>query len=330
MDRNVVEFRLAPDDVSSIRFGISPGQELAHAVRVLGRPAYHPVQWGWLRRARRQVPGKAFELLRLLVGPDGYLPDFLTSTPAWDLTPDIELDRLREADLRPLRVDLLKRVDRTTGTEQRVLRALADDPEGTRVAVADAWRQCWDSLLGPSWPQLERVLRADIGARSRRMTIHGIGAMVDSLHEAVSWAPHAVRVRLRMHGEVLDCAGSGLVLVPSVMAPRCTVVTEPPAQPTLFYPALGVSERWADAPTGVGGALGELLGAGRAAVLLALADPMSTTEVAAAGRLAVSTASHHLAILRAAGLVDSRRDGQKMVHVRTPLGDALADGGSLP
>ncbi|WP_123814039.1 DUF5937 family protein [Myceligenerans xiligouense] len=326
MHRNVVEFRLAPDDISAIRFGVSPGHELAHAVRVLGQPQYHPLQWGWLRRARGLAPAPAFGLLRLLVGPDGYMPDFLTSTPGWDLGPDEELARLREAGLGPLRVDLLKRVNRTSGPEQRLLRAMADDPERARSATADAWKQCWDALLAPYWPQLERILRADVGVRTRRVTADGLGAMVGTLHEAVSWAPHAVRVRLRMHGEELDCAGSGLVLVPSVMAPRCSVVTEPPAQPTLFYPALGVSERWADDGPGSTEALTRLLGAGRAGVLLAVGAPLSTSEVAAACGLAVSTASHHLSLLSAARLVDARRDGARVLHVRTPLGEALVGG----
>ncbi len=322
----MVELRLAPDDVSAIRFGLSPGHELAHAVRVLQHPAYHPLQWGWLRRARRQVPARAFELLRVLVGPDGYMPDFLTSTPAWDLGPEEELERLRQAALEPLRIDLRKRVDRASGADRRRLEAMADDPERTRTATADAWRELWDAVMAPYWPQLERILRADVGARSRRASIHGVGEMVASLHEAVSWAPDAVRVRLRMHAEVLDCAGSGLVLAPSVMAPRCAVVTEPPAQPTLFYPALGVSERWADGGADAGRALADLLGHGRAAVLLALDAPMSTSEVGAASSLAVSTASHHVSVLRSSGLVDSRREGPRVVHVRTPLGEALLGG----
>ncbi|WP_407319724.1 DUF5937 family protein [Isoptericola halotolerans] len=326
MHRNVVEFRLTPDDLSAIRFGISPGHELAHAVRVLGRPQYHPLQWGWLRQARRRAPARAVELLRLLVGPDGYMPDFLTSTPGWDLGPAEEVERLRETALEPMRVDLHKRVARTSGTEQRLLRALADDLPRTRSAVADAWQQVWDAVLAPYWPQLERLLRADIGVRSRRTTTHGLAAMVDTLNGAVTWDSHAVHVRLRLHGEVLDCAGSGLVLTPSVMAPRCAVVTEPPAQPTLFYPALGVSERWADAAADPTRALAGLLGAGRAGVLLALRAPLSTSEVAAAQGLAVSTASHHLSRLAAARLVDSRREGARVVHVRTPLGEALVGG----
>ena len=104
------------------------------------------------------------------------------------------------------------------------------------------------------------------------------------------------------------------------------MVTEAPAQPTLFYPALGVSERWADAPTSTTDALRSLLGTGRAGVLLALRGPLSTTEIAAAEDLAVSTASHHLSLLRAAGLVHSRREGRTVLHERTPLGEALTSG----
>lgn len=326
MHRKVVEFRLAPDDLSAIRFGLSPGHELAHAVRVLIRPQHHPLQWGWLRSTRQHVPRAAFELLRLVVGEEGYLPDFLTSAPDWDLSPADELDRLRDADVGPMRVDLGKRVLRTSGAERRALQDMADDPAGTRAAVADAWEAFWEAALAPFWPQVERLLRADIGIRSRRVTAHGVGAMVAHLNEAVTWGPDAVRVRLTRHEEVLDCAGSGLVLVPSVMSRACAALTERPAQPTLFYPALGVSETWTTTGAELTTALSALLGEGRARLLLALREPMSTSEVAAGAGLAVSTASHHLGVLRAARLVDGRREGSRVMHVRTPLGEALVGG----
>ena len=150
--------------------------------------------------------------------------------------------------------------------------------------------------------------------------------MIDTLHDGVSWGADAVRVELSAHEEVLDCRGSGLVLVPSVFSRRCAALTEPPAQPTLFYPALGVTETWSDDDADHGAALGALLGDGRARLLRCLQEPLSTTETAAVSELAISTASHHLSVLRAANLVDSRRMGAAVFHARTPLGDALVAG----
>jgi hypothetical protein len=61
VDRKFVDFRLAPDDISAIRFGISPGHELCHAIRVLQRPDDQPMQWGWLREVRDRVPREPFD-----------------------------------------------------------------------------------------------------------------------------------------------------------------------------------------------------------------------------------------------------------------------------
>ena len=72
------------------------------------------------------------------------------------------------------------------------------------------------------------------------------------------------------------------------------------------------------------GALGVLIGASRARVLRALDEPVSTTQLAAALRLAVGAAGDHLAVLLRAGLVDRARAGRSVLYRRTPLGDALA------
>lgn len=70
----------------------------------------------------------------------------------------------------------------------------------------------------------------------------------------------------------------------------------------------------------------QLIGASRAQLLESLDRPMTTTELAAALRLAPSTASRHTSVLREAGLVASRRRGSSVVHTRTPLGEALLNG----
>jgi hypothetical protein len=319
-----VEFHLSPGDIQAVRFGISPGHELAHAVRALLRPSAHPLQWGWMRSARDRVPRESFSLLAAVIGDDGYMPDFLTTAPSWDLTAESELQALRSAPLDPMRVDFGKMVLRSSGTRREALRDMQSHPAEARAMIADAWQEVWHTVLAPVWTQLERVLRADIAVRARTIASAGIAAMADELHPTVSWGAGAVRVRLRRHSELVDCHGSGLVLVPSVMSSwGCMVLTEPPAQPTLFYPARGVTAGWARDATEIASALGALLGPARAGILLASGEPRTTSAVARDAGIAVSTASHHLTVLREAGLIASERQGTRVMQSRTPLGEAM-------
>lgn len=319
-----VEFHLSPGDIQAVRFGISPGHELAHAVRVLLRPEQHPLQWGWLRAVRERLPRASFELLAGVIGDDGYLPDFLTATPSWDMDPEAELDALRSAALEPMRVDFGKMVMRSTGSRQRALLKMQQQPARARTMIADAWQDVWDAAIAPVWPQIDRLLRADIAVRSRTIATSGLSGMADDLHPSVSWGAGAVRVQLRRHSEQVDCRGSGLVLVPSVMSSwGCMVLTEPPAQPTLFYPARGVTAGWARSATENADALGALLGPARAEILLGAGVARTTSQVARDAGIAASTASHHLTVLRDAALIASERDGARMLHLRTPLGEAM-------
>lgn len=324
--RKVVEFRLGSNDISAVRFGISPGLELVHAPRALLRPQTAPLHWGWFRTVQQQARGEAFRLLAVVCGADGYMPDFLTATPSGDMTPEEELERLREVPTERLQFDLQKMVVRSTGARQLEIRDLIEAPDHARRVIADAWQQVWETLLAPVWPQMLRLLRADIAVRARRSSDAGLAHMAATLHSTVTWADEVVRVQMRHHEEVVDCGGTGLVLVPSVMMPTrgCAVLTERPAQPTIFYPAHGVTETWYRDGADALDALTALLGHARARLILELQQPLSTSECAELTDLAVSTASHHLTVLRDAGLVDSRRTGARVLHTRTPLGEALA------
>jgi DNA-binding IscR family transcriptional regulator len=61
-------------------------------------------------------------------------------------------------------------------------------------------------------------------------------------------------------------------------------------------------------------------------LLVDLAEPVSTTVLARKHRIAPSTGSAHLAALRDAGLVSSRRIGHSVVYAQTELGVALIYG----
>ena len=69
-----------------------------------------------------------------------------------------------------------------------------------------------------------------------------------------------------------------------------------------------------------------LMGGTRAAVIQILADQeLTTSELARAVGVSVASASHHASVLRVAGLLESKRDGQRMLHRLTVLGAALID-----
>jgi DNA-binding MarR family transcriptional regulator len=78
--------------------------------------------------------------------------------------------------------------------------------------------------------------------------------------------------------------------------------------------------------------LAGLLGRGRAAALeaIALARGCSTTELARALSCSAASASQHASVLRAAGLIVTRRTGGSVRHTVTPLGRALLGEASGP
>nr|WP_269449753.1 helix-turn-helix domain-containing protein [Auraticoccus cholistanensis] len=240
------------------------------------------------------------------------------------MTPEEEVERLRTVSLEQVRFDLTKVLARSSGRRHERVAAMLAAPAEARERIAEAWSAVWEVALAPYWEQSRRLMTADIALRTQQLAARGLGEVVATLADGVHWRGDAIEVDMRFHSEVVDCAGSGVVLVPSVMSRRCSVLTEKHVQATLFYPVRGVSESWTEPRAPRREALARLLGAGRAEVLLSLDAPRSTSEVAAACGLGAPTASHHLAVLRDARLVDSSRDGGRVLHARTPLGDTLA------
>jgi DNA-binding transcriptional ArsR family regulator len=319
----VVRFVFSVEDLVRTRFAISPMWELVRSLVVLRDPAYAALHVPWLRSLSGRLDGKSLAGAIALLPPRGYTPDFLTPPPAGPLG-SIADDLAALRDTRPavIRSELELFRSQHPRSDELVAPWLAQPRREVR-RMADLLERYWADALEPVWPRVRAFLDADIAYRSRRLAEGGPARLFSELHGLVTWSDDYLDVTVPAHEATVALEGRGLVLLPSAFsATRPRVIDRPPWQPTLIYPARGIATLWADADQAPDG-LARLLGATRAAVLANLSAPRSTTELAERLSLSAATASHHLAALRGAGLVTSRRDGRAVLYVRTPLGDAL-------
>jgi DNA-binding transcriptional ArsR family regulator len=147
--------------------------------------------------------------------------------------------------------------------------------------------------------------------------------LFDDLNPAVRWRDERLVIEHPRVSARRGLRGKGLLLVPSVFVwPRVFSITVPGWQPTLRYPPRGIGELWTGA-TAPSAALTGVFGASRARLLAELANPASTTDLAARTGLTAGGVSQHLTALKAAGLVSAHRVGRFVLYSRTGIAEQL-------
>ena len=204
---------------------------------------------------------------------------------------------------------------------RRIAARLALDPAGSVRLLADQLEAYWHLALAPHWPRIHAVCATDAAAAARSMGERGVRAALAGLHRSLHWDGDTLCVQKHYEATV-HLNGQGLVLAPNIFVwPRIASVSDPPWQPTLFYPARGAAALWE--ATSPAKPATTLLGRTRTEVLVRLGNPATTTAVAASVGVSPATASHHLGVLAGAGLASATRAGREVLYVRTPLGDDL-------
>jgi DNA-binding transcriptional ArsR family regulator len=327
-------WRVPADVMAGSRFAISPQAEVVGALGALTRPRT-PEQ-----RAFREAHGAAYAqwladrpAVADLVAASfrdarrdrvGWMADYLSIPPPGDSASfEDQLGVLRGLTDEEVRADLHT-------TTQAALPASLMAP-GVRDLAVDRLVWLWTHTIETDWSRRERILRADIVARTAQLARHGWGAVLRDLGRDREWVGDG---QLRINRYALPtrtlAEGSQLLFVPN--SGDSTFVgwhhtghrTGQEDRYALYYP---VSGRLARVDSRATSGLGPLVGANRADVLTSLDVPRSTSQLSTLTGQALGSVGGHLKVLLDSGLVLRRRSGREVLYWRTALGDALVAAG---
>ncbi|MEV0398718.1 helix-turn-helix domain-containing protein [Actinoallomurus sp. NPDC050550] len=301
--------------------------ETVLSLHILRGRAGRAVFGEWRRRVRgdlyrRGAVGAVRERLFSVVPETGYFPDFLTP-PEGLLGLEAGLEAVCGAPSRRIAAEL-ERLGNENDASSWVS-ALAGRGTRTLSEFAETLRIYHEAALRPYWADIRSRVHTDRALRARQLREGGIGAVLGGFAPHMRWRAPVLEADYPVDKELyLD--GRGVLLVPSYFCWRYPVsFADPELPPTLVYPvehdlqwlASGPSSGRADA------ALGRLLGPTRAAVLQATIVGLTTGELAEHVGISAAGASQHATTLREAGLITSRRQANRTIHVLTALGSAL-------
>ncbi|MGH3660117.1 MAG: ArsR/SmtB family transcription factor, partial [Micromonosporaceae bacterium] len=318
----VLEIHFTAADIARTRVasGPDPLWELVLSLHVLQGPGFSARHLEWRNAVVRQVAehGIAAEVRRLLfpLAPVAtYFPDFITPGESAEGV-DAGIDAILSTPSATMNEQFAIMASRT-GVPAWA-RALADGDRDIRHALGRALRSYYDVALAPSMGSLAQCIGADRALRTRSLLSGGVDDLLGSLWPMVRWEKSTLLAYYPRDLSV-ELGGRGLVLIPSYFCSRMPVaLVDSQMQPVLVYPATVAAVATMGRSGGANElALQNLLGATRAAVLLAIGDGLATKRLAGHVGVSPATITHHTAVLREAGLIASRRVVNTVVHTLT-------------
>jgi DNA-binding transcriptional ArsR family regulator len=309
---------VSADVLAASRFLTSPLAETVNALGVLA--SANPQLWerDWLARHHQafwdRITADPFSAaLAKSVQSGSWLPVDLCVPPRpGDVTFEQELARVRAVAPQVAKYDLAQSAGGRLPAAFDV-----SDPAG---AFADLVQWIWDHTIRADWPRRKRKYEADILSRTTVLSQRGWAAAIGQIADDVRWLGDG-QLQITVHDHPpLDLGHAELVFIPSSLRTG-RVAWEYPARFAVIYPAAGMLAS-AAAPTAPQ-PLRRLLGPTRAQILLLLAQPITTTQLAAITGHALGTIGDHLRILADAGLAERHRSGAHVLYRRTPTGQQL-------
>ncbi|MCX4677388.1 winged helix-turn-helix domain-containing protein [Streptomyces sp. NBC_01433] len=295
----------------------------------------------WRTESRARLNGEV-HLLAAVVPPRGYFPDFLTPSREGNepFGLDVGIEALRDTPADRLHQELaLLAAGRQRGGRppgERAHGAPGRSPEALLEALSAGRTEPLGRLIGalrsyhraavePYWPHIRASIEADRAVRGRALLDGGADGLLATLPPMIRWRSPVLEADYPVDRE-LHLNGRGLLLQPSFFCRGTPVVyRDPSLPPVLVYP---VTHHGAPFFAEPGPWLGRLVGHTRSAVLQAIGNGCTTSELARRAGVSLASASQHASVLREAGLVLTLRHGSSVLHTLTPLGGSLLRGGA--
>lgn len=318
----MLALKLGVEDLASLRFAHSPMQETVMSLWVWQNPVRFAIHQPLVRSSSQLLGEFDWPLLQALIGPRGFLADFLTPRP---LSPRPEFaEELAVVRATAPELVLAGLVEAANGEPLHPrLHRVRTDPAGLAEEICAALAAYWELVLEPHWPRLSAILATDILYRAKWLAASGAAGVFRDIDPGLVWTEGQLQVDEPNVEAVLEVKGNGLIFTPSLFCNRALTMIDVSLPPRLIYPARGRGTAWSSELAESRQALADLVGPTRAQILAALSEPVSTTELSNRLGLSQGTVSRHLGVLHRVGLAEKSRVGHAILYSRTRLGDRL-------
>lgn len=341
---NVVDITGLPPE--RIVFNPSPLAELGAALHVLSEPGHHPGQHGWATATAASLkPDLADRLCEAdFLWGTARSDLLLPSAPGATLAEDLDaLDRIDDEAFvaaafeiscsasydRPTPSPLVDRGERDRVRDMARARgprqlAFVDrmlvDPDGLRVWLRRLLEDCDEAFFADTWRRVRIQLAADARHKGELLQRKGLAEALTAASAALSLEQGAdgrSRVLVdKLAAGRTTAAGCGLTLIPTTFGwPHLLLVHAPGWHPVIQYPVAGPELAPHAALELVQHRLEALAHPMRMRICRALArGPHTTGELAGAYAITPPEVSRHIAVLKKAGLLQTRRRGRYVLH----------------
>ncbi|MFF4294173.1 DUF5937 family protein [Streptomyces vinaceus] len=341
-----------------LRFAVSPLAELTAMLHVLAEPGHHPQHAAWAGKVWAGLRPELAERLREAEflwrssQADFLFPARPRATLAEELDDVDRIDdetyvtaalvttcggsRVRSALPSPLtdagaRERALDLAQARGAVQEAFAERLLADPAAVRARVRRTLEACPEAFFDSAWSDVAVRLATDLRVKNDLLRRQGVGAALASVSGAVTLAPDGRCIVVdKLQDKATAAHGAGVTFIPSVFgSPHLVAVHAPGWHPVVQYP---VAEPGPSEPVSLETVtlrLEALAHPVRLRLLRTLArGPQTNGELAQAWELSRPEVSRHLAVLRRAGLLSTRRQGRYVRYTLNPT-DVTALGSDL-